>query len=115
MALISRLFLVPKTLARIASIIERSRYRVEIRCFYSSAGGQMGLSADKVGPQTRKKRRVTMPEEVCYPGTVEAGALTNVVPLHPTRAAPVSRVPVRSAALDKTSLLQAGIRLKLDM
>ncbi len=42
MALISRLFLVPKTLARIASIIERSRYRVEIRCYYSSAGREAG-------------------------------------------------------------------------
>src|ERR1039458_5799954 len=41
MALISRLFLVPKTLARMASIIERSRYRVEIRCYYSSAGADV--------------------------------------------------------------------------
>jgi hypothetical protein len=31
--------LVPKTLARTASIIERSRYRVEIRCCYSSLPG----------------------------------------------------------------------------
>src|ERR1700690_1496561 len=46
MALISRLFLVPKTLARTASIIERSRYRVEIRFFYSSAGGADLLSRD---------------------------------------------------------------------
>jgi len=40
------LFLVPKTLARIASIIERSRYRVEIRFFYSSAGGAGGEWVD---------------------------------------------------------------------
>src|SRR5689334_18550982 len=98
MALISRVFLVPKILASVASIIERSRYREEIRLLYSSAGNLSPTSAVSVGyfrDAAAGARRNTTPDACLPPWEVVPKILPSGSSVTPAKGALPSGGPAK--------------------